>query len=274
MERIKQALERANAQRQQEQKNEPAGPRAESARPSRKTHSKNISYTQTRQMNLDDAHLREQRVLTSGTDSGIANSYKILRTQVLQRMREKGWNALAITSIASGEGKTVTAVNLAISIAQEVNHTVLLVDLDLRHPNVHKILGFEPQYGLSDHLAEGIDLQNILVNPNIERLVILPGKRSTRNSSEVLSSPELVQLVEELKSRYPSRIVIFDLPPLLSADDAMAFSPYVDAALVVIEDGKTQKDDLKRAMEYLRTTELLGTVLNKADPRLAKKARY
>ncbi|MDH5436885.1 MAG: hypothetical protein OEX83_09000, partial [Gammaproteobacteria bacterium] len=95
--------------------------------------------------------------------------------------------------------------------------------------------------------------------------VMLPGGKALSNSSEMLSSPKMSQLVEELKNRYPSRIVIFDLPPLLSVSDAIAFSPYIDAALLVVENGESKEDDVKSSLELLGTTNVIGTVLNKAN---------
>ena len=106
-------------------------------------------------------------------------------------------------------------------------------------------------------------LSEILFNPSIERLVVLPGNVPLLNSSEMLSSPKMVQLMDELKTQYPSRLVIFDLPPLLSTDDALAVSPYVDAILVVVEEGATQMEDLARAQEMLQGVNVIGTVLNK-----------
>jgi len=94
--------------------------------------------------------------------------------------------------------------------------------------------------------------------------VILPGGRTRANSAEMLNSPKMVRLVEELKTRYSSRIILFDLPPLLSVADTLAFSPYVDAALLVVENGKTQAEDLKRAIGLLQGTNVIGTVLNKS----------
>ncbi|MCU7862092.1 MAG: hypothetical protein KZQ86_20215 [Candidatus Thiodiazotropha sp. (ex Lucinoma kastoroae)] len=99
----------------------------------------------------------------------------------------------------------------------------------------------------------------------MERLVILPGNKPFANSSEMLSSPKMVQLVEELKNRYPNRIVIFDMPPLLSCDDMIAFSPYIDAVILVVEEGGTLKDELKRAFELLDRANIIGTVLNKSS---------
>ena len=261
MERIKEALERANAQREI---SPPAG------QPSRKTPpAAGITYSQTRTVEVPASTYRKNRLVAAVDDDGSTAAYKMLRTQVLQRLKEKGWNALAITSPGEGEGKTLTALNLAISIAREVNHTVLLVDLDLRHPDVHSYFEYAPEKGLSDYLLHDTPLSEILFNPGIERLVVLPGRERFQNSSEVLSSPKLVALVEELKTRYPSRIVLFDLPPLLSADDALAFAPYVDAALLVIEEGRTSRDDVLKAMEYLSATNVLGTVLNRSEEKIA-----
>lgn len=262
MERIKEALEKANVQR--DSSKEGAAPEGAQARPSVTPGVDSITYTDTKSVSLDPKTLEQNRVLTDVSDEKVVNAYKILRTQILHRLKENNWNALAVTSVGDKEGKTLTAVNLAISIANEVNHTVLLVDFNMRDPSVHKVLGIEPKYGIGDQINSDLSLSEIMINPSIDRLVVLPGREPVPNSSEVLSSPKLVAMVDEMKSRYPNRIVIFDLPPLLSADDALAFSPYVDAALLVIGDGKTQKDDLKHAVGYLRTTKLLGTVLNSA----------
>ena len=179
-------------------------------------------------------------------------------------MKDNHWNTLAITSPGTGEGKTLTSVNLAISLAREVNHTVLLVDLDLRRPSVSSCFGYAPEYGLNDYLEYNISLSEILINPEIERLVILPGREATFNSSELLSSPKMVELVDELKTRYPTRIVIFDMPPMLIADDVLVFTPYVDAFLLVIEEGKTKENELLRSVDLLKQSNVIGTVLNKS----------
>ena len=224
-----------------------------------------IKYTQTRSLPVSREFLRQQRVIAGYDPNSFVDAYKVLRTKVLHRMREQGWNVLAITSPGPSTGKTVTAINLAISLALEVDQTVLLVDANLRKPSVHKFFGLAPEFGLSDYLLDNVPVQNILLRPkDIRRFVILPGKRPLLDSSEMLSSPRMSQLVEDLKTRYPSRIVLFDLPHLGTAD-ALAFAPYVDAALLVIEEGKTTQDELTHAIEQLQPTPLLGTVLNKAE---------
>jgi capsular exopolysaccharide synthesis family protein len=260
MERIKQALEKARQERGEPAPSGSPAVRRSAAAAERPT----ISYTQTRVFEPSPEVLRRNRVMTGSESNPAVGAYKLLRTQVLQRLRERGWNALAITSPGPAEGKTLTAVNLAISIAREVNHTVLLVDLDLRNPSVHQYFGYVPEKGVSDLVLHGAQIPEVLFNPGLERLVVLPGREAMPSSSEILSSPAMVALVQDLKHRYPSRIVLFDLPPLLSADDAMAFAPYVDAALVVIQEGKTTREEVTRAIEFLRDLPVLGTVLNRS----------
>lgn len=225
----------------------------------------NIQYTQTRSVPVSIDHLRRNRVIAGCDPGGFTDAYKILRTRVLQKLRDQGWNALAVTSPGPAAGKTLTAINLAISLALEVDQTVLLVDANLRSPSVHRYFGIQPEFGLSDYLLDSVPIEKILVNPKgIGRFVLLPGKRPLADSAELLSSPKMAELVEELKSRYPSRIVIFDLPHLTTSD-TLGFTPYADAALLVVEEGGTTRDDLIQAIESLQPSPILGTVLNKAD---------
>jgi capsular exopolysaccharide synthesis family protein len=184
------------------------------------------------------------------------------------------WNSLAITSPNEGCGKTLTSINLAINLAREVNHTVLLVDLDLRRPSIQSYFFEKKQPGISEYLDNDMELSEILFNPGIERLVILPGNKPFANSSEMLSSPKMVQLVKELKNRYPNRIVIFDMPPLLLCDDVIAFLPYIDAIMMVVEEGGTRKDDLKRAYELVKNENMIGTVINKSKEKRQSYGYY
>ncbi len=227
-----------------------------------------IVYTHTRTVPISKVLLRQRKVITGIDDSAVADAYKILCTQVLKRMREAALNALAVVSPGPGEGKTLTAINLAISLSGEVGQTVLLVDADLRHPGLHEYFGLGTIPGLSDHLIEGLPLEELLLNPGIKDLVLLPGGRPVRNSAELLASPKMHALVRELKARYASRMIVFDLPPVLTLADAMAFAPLVDASIMVVEESKTCVDDLLKAGEMLESTNLIGTVLNKSlsDP--------
>ena len=259
MDKIKKALEKARQERE-------AGLSVDTA--ARDQSDKDLSpikYTQTHSADVENDVMREHRLINALEQSEYTDSVKLLRTQVLQRMSDNDWNVLAVASASPGEGKTQTALNLGISIALEVEYTVLVVDANLRHPSVHEYFGIKPKYGLSDYLKNDIALSEALINPNgIDHFVIVPGGNSMQNSAEMLSSPKMGALVEELKNRYPKRIVIFDLPPLLGAADALAFVPYIDAALLVVEDGVTGESDLKTAVDMLSVTNIIGTVLNKS----------
>jgi protein-tyrosine kinase len=224
-----------------------------------------IEYTQTRRINSPQNVLSENRLIAGNRSDPRATSFRMLRTQVLHTMRENDWTSLAITGPTSGIGKSLVATNLAISISREVNQTVLLVDVDLRRPTIHKYFGFEPDYGLLDYLKGEADLKDLFVNPVFKRLVLLPGRGTSSESSELLSSPRMGNLVKDLKTKYQSRIIIFDLPPLLNIDDAMVFLPNVDATLLVVENGRNTQSEVQNSMRLLEGTNLIGTVLNKAD---------
>jgi protein-tyrosine kinase len=224
-----------------------------------------IVYTRTRSLAIPLSVLRQRRVMAAYNKGPFVDAIKILRTQVMHRLRETNWNVLGVTSPGHGEGKTLTAVNLAVSIAMETTQTVLLVDANLRNPSVHEVFGLKDCPGLADYLLDDQPVEDLLVHPGIGRFVLLPGGRAISNSTEILTSPKMVALVEELKDRYPSRIIIFDLPALLHTADVLAFSPYTDALLLVVEEGKTTTKDVQHAMSLLNNTcHVLGTVLNKA----------
>jgi len=223
-----------------------------------------IRYTKTKTVSLDPEVLRNNRVIMGLYNDPRADIFRVLRTNVIRQLRENNWNSFAITSATLGAGKTFISVNLAIAIAMEGNQSVLLVDADLKRPAVSNYLDLQLEAGLFDYLNGNISLEDILINPGIERLVILPGRNSNTNTSELISSRKMVDLIKEIKSRYESRIIIFDLPPLFAADDALLFMPHIDAALLVVEDGKNTSDELQHSMHILEQTNLLGLVVNKS----------
>lgn len=204
-----------------------------------------------------------ERLLPANAGGVHGAPYKLLRTQVLQRLDAMATNTLAILSPAAGDGKTLTAINLSIAIAAELGRTALLVDFDLRRPSVHRRLGFMPEAGVEDCLQAGRPIQDVLVRlEGYERLAILPARASVPQSSELLSSQRAVQLLTEIRGRYANRVIIVDLPPVLQADDALAFSRLVQAGLMVVGDGRTKREDLARSMQLLTELPLIGTVLN------------
>ena len=230
-----------------------------------KSEHETIVYKKTKVHVANQDVISDRRVVAMLKHDPIAEVFRMLRTKVLKQLRKNNWNSFAITAPTQGAGKSMVAANLAIAMSMEVNQTVLLVDLDLRNPRLHWYFDLDVEQGLRDYLLSDIPLTDIMVNPGFERLVLLPGKGQTIGSSEILSGPKMKQLIEEIKNRYQSRIIIFDLPPILSTDDVLASMSYFDAVLLVIEEGRNKPDEVTKALQMLSGTQLLGTVLNKSE---------
>ena len=259
MEKIKQALDKAR----QERGSNPSQTHAQST--GKASSISSIRYTKTQSVSSSTVLMRENRLINTMEQGEYTDALKMLSTQVLQRMEENHWGSIAVTSPRLAAGKTTIAINLGLSIAKEVDYTVLLVDANLRHPNVHQYFGIEPEHGLSEYLTNDIELSDILINPRgIDRFVLLPAGKPHSLSTELLRSPRMCDLVQELTNKYPKRIIIFDLPSILTTADALAFMPCVDCSLVVVEDDVTKESDLKAAIEMLSITNVIGTVLNKS----------
>jgi len=268
MERIRQAVEQAKRERQKS--GDESSPRrvrvgmgavsVASEQPAA-----DFQYDQTRSIDVPTEIRNNNRLVAAIRNHPLRDIYKMLRTRVLQEMRANSWNTVAVTSPAKGAGKTLTAINLSIAIAGDLSHTALLIDGDLRHPSVHQYFGFEPEYGLSDHLLGDVPLSEVLFHPDMDRLTVLPGKEPINESAEMLASPKVVSMLNEIRSRYSDRIVVVDLAPVLSVDDVLALAPNVDCVLIVAESGATSRDDLAKALEMLDGIPIVGTVLNKVE---------
>lgn len=230
------------------------------------------AYNISQQVALDERHLRDARCMGYFPQSEAANAYKVLRTQLLQRMQSQGWNTLMITSPRTGEGKTLTALNLAFVCALEFAQTVLLVDCDLQSQNVHKILGVQSEKGLSDYLLHATPLQELILWPGVEKMTFISGGETVRESAELLNSPRMKELVPEMKARYAERIIIFDTPGLLDGPDSLSFLPMVEGVLLVVENGRSSKDDVKKALSLIPAEKQLGAVLNRHTASQVKNA--
>ncbi len=264
MERISRAMELAARQRESHLA---AVPQVESREPPRSAseedHAAQTATFFAPIVQLDEARMEREHILppNAGGENGAA--YKLLRTQVLRRLDQLQANTLAVISPAAAAGKTLTAINLAIAIAADQRRTALLVDMDLRNPSVHRRLGIEPRLGIEDCLQDGRPVEEAILRvAGYERLALLPARAMVEHSSELLTSERAARLVAELRARYANRVIIFDLPPILLTDDALAFSRSVQAGLMVVGEGRTQRDDLMRSMELLRDLPIVGSVLN------------
>lgn len=174
-------------------------------------------------------------------------------------------NLIMVTSALPGEGKTFTAINLAISIAMELDHTVLLVDADVARPSVLRTLGLKSQSGLMDILLDAkLDVADVLLKTNIDTLSILPAGKSHRHATELLASQTMSSLLDEIASRYPDRIVIFDSPPLLLTTEARVLASQMGQIVVVVEAETTTMNAVKSALSQLEACSNVNLVYNKA----------
>ena len=220
-------------------------------------------YCESCSVHLDPDQLARNRCVSMAPDAQESEYYKVLRTNILQRTKDNNWNTIMVTSVQPGEGKTLTAINLAAAFAKEFSQTVLLVDCDLKRQNVHKYLGYTFDKGIVDYLMNGCMLKDLIVWPNIEKLTLISGGKTISNSTELLGSPQMKALVNEIKHRYDDRYVIFDVPPILSGADTIAFAPLVDCILMVVEEGRTSIKDVKKAIEMVPDEKFMGYVLNR-----------
>lgn len=219
------------------------------------------------QGSVDTRVMERQCVLPAVSDVAALRAFKILRTRVLRRLDMNKWNSIAVSGMSVGEGKTMTAINLAMALAQDVNTWVFLVDLDLRRPQVAKYLGLSFEKGLSDYLLGKAELEDVVYNLQSDRLGVIPNARAFQQSSEFLNSPRMSEFTAALDREMPRRIIIYDMPPLLASDDVLAFAPQFDSLLLVVSEGKSGRAMLRGAREVLSEMNLLGVALNRSKER-------
>ena len=213
---------------------------------------------------VDAEAMERNRVLLRVQDVAVSRAYKILRTRVLHRMSANNWCTLGVTGTCAGEGKTLTAVNLALALAQDPNAWVYLVDLDLQRPQLGAYLGMSYEYGLTDFLTGHAELDQVIYDIGIKRLAVVPNASPVETSSEHLLAARMADFVNSLEAQTPRRIIIFDMPPLNVSDDVLAFAPRVDSFLLVVSQGLTARRTLANAKEVLSELNVLGVVLNRS----------
>jgi Mrp family chromosome partitioning ATPase len=271
MEEIREALERARAN---------ASPhRQRRVTPQSSTQSKFVANGSPqldagKEVELERAFLRSKRIVGHDHMEAQSAAFDMLRTQVLQSMDAKEWRFLGITSPTPGCGKTVIAVNLGLSIARLTEKTVLLMDLDLRKPQVASDLGLKPQHGTISILEGRSTLSESIIQTRIDnyRMMVLPTESRVSGSSDWMASSAMSEMLEEIKGQSQWRIVIVDLPPLLASDDVLSVLPQLDCVVLVTAVGTTRIAEINESINHLQSTELVRIVLNKAPP--SKSAYY
>ena len=215
---------------------------------------------------LVDRHI----VCLTEPHSFVGEQYKKLRARILKATSKDFLNTIMVTSPDIGEGKTITALNLAVTMANEFDYTVLLVDADLKHPTISRYLGLESKYGLSDYLMNKAKLQDILIKTGIGKLVVLPAGNPLENAAELLSSERMKSLVQELKRRYKDRYIIFDSSPILITADSLSLSRYMDGLVFVVQAYHTTPKTVSHALSLIKGSNILGIVFNNVPEYLAK----
>lgn len=204
-----------------------------------------------------------------------AAAFRLLRSKLQQGVKRNGWSTLAVSSPTPDDGKTTTILNVALSIAREKQRTVCVLDLDMRNPSVCKYLGLTDVQPISSYFDGDARAEDVLVQTSIPNLVLAGGQQAVDGASELLAGPRFEQLLEYVRDRWPDGVVIIDLPPVNVTDETLVVAPRVDAVLLVVSEGKTERKDLARALGVLSDFRVAGVIINRAsDFHVAKYDHY
>jgi len=231
-----------------------------------------VSPATTRRITLNIAKMRQYGIVTP--DQGrtqIAEQFRVIKRPLLTNAFNRGpgmiknGNLIMVTSALAGEGKSFCTVNLAMSIAMEMDRTVLLVDADVARPTVPKILGLGTERGLMDILIdEKLELADVLIKTDIEKLTLLTAGRRHSHSTELLASQSMNVLLKELAERYADRVVIFDSPPLLLTSEARVLATQMGQIVLVVEAETTSQQAVKETLRQIESCDVVNLIYNKA----------
>lgn len=226
---------------------------------------------QSREVTLNTARLSQMGYLTPDSPrSQLADEFRVIKRPLLNNATGKSAspierpNLIMVTSSMPGEGKTFTAINLALSLATELDTTVLLVDADVARPSVLSRLGLPSSRGLLDVLTDpALDMADVMLRTNIDKLTILPAGTANARATELLASDAMNSVLEELASRYSDRILIFDAPPLLPSTESRVLATHMGQVVLVVEAERTSQHSVSQALATLESCPVVMTLLNK-----------
>lgn len=276
MSRIEKALEKALNQRGQEPEQTPTPSQQNAgdlpAVPNEQTRRPDYSAFNE----VPPPEIRNPVLITATQpDAPASEQYRKLKSILVKMVRsQKAGRSLLVTSSIGGEGKTVTSINLAITLAQEFDHTVLLVEADLRRPTLMNYLNMKAERGLTDCLLDGASIADVLVKTGIGKLSVLPAGRPVKNPVELFSSDRMHEVMAEIKDRYPDRFVIIDSTPILPFAEAHILATQVDSVLYVARQDYTPFEKLKEGIANLKSHNLLGVVCNDMDEAMIGSGYY
>jgi exopolysaccharide/PEP-CTERM locus tyrosine autokinase len=230
------------------------------------------SSARSRQVNLDLQRLAADGYVTpSAPRSAIAEQFRVIKRPLLANATGKGpsvlpnGNLIMVTSAMPGEGKSFTAINLAMSIAMELDHRVLLVDADVAKPSLLSSLGLPPGPGLLDLLlSDDVDMSDVMLRTNVDKLSLLPSGTPHANSTELLASDAMTALIQEMGRRYSDRVVIFDSPPLLQTTQARVLAVHMGQVVMVVQAEKTLQSQVQHALTTIEACPIKLLLLNQA----------
>jgi protein-tyrosine kinase len=201
----------------------------------------------------------------------VGAAYRMVRTRLLHTVKTNNWTTLAITSPEAGEGKSLTAINLALNVARDRTTSVFLIDLDMRNPSVCRYLGVQPPRELTGFFAGQAGAEGMFFSIGPENLAIAGSTSTTGFASELLAGRRLEDLIDYVKDVADNPLILIDLPPVLLTDEALLVAPRVDATLLVVSEGRTRRDSLVRAKGLLADFTSAGVILNRSSENLGAR---
>jgi len=237
-------------------------------------HEKQVASFEAGETLYNDNNIDEKLITLLKPQSFEAEQFKLLRTHLLFPASGKPVRSIMVTSAVPGEGKSFVASNLAISIAQNIQEHVLLMDCDMRMPCLHTLFGFGDVPGLSEHLSNDMPLSSMLLKTKVDKMSILPGGKPPHNPSELLSSQQMSKLFKEVKDRYSDRYIIIDTPPPKLTAETNVIARQVDGIILVVRYGSTNREVVKDLIKIIGKEKILGVILNRFDTRSSSYYGY
>ena len=225
-----------------------------------------------KRVELDLVALAAQGFLTPNSSrTHIADQYRVIKRPLIKNAMGKGVatlnhaNLIMVTSALAGEGKSFTSLNLALSIAAELDNTVMLVDADVARPSVLRMLGLPQGPGLLDVLENNVDMAEVLLRTNVDKLTLLPSGTPHPRATELLASDAMSHLLDNMAQRYPDRIIIFDSPPLLLTTESRVLASHMGQNVIVVHAEKTPQSAVQQALAAIENCPLKMLLLNQAS---------
>ncbi len=213
----------------------------------------------------DELVLDDKLVSFFAPSSMVAEQFRRLRAQIIKPGLNHSPKTILVTSTMAGEGKSLIAINLAITLAIDLQSHALLVDCDLRNPTLSRFFGLQSEKGLSDYLLGEAAMSDLLIKTSVDKLTILSGGNSQENPVELIGSNRMKDFIQDMSARYDDRYIILDSSPLLATTEPSVLAEMVDGIILVVKSGETPRESVYQALKLLKKEKILGVVLNSTE---------